>query len=880
MGALGMRGSFLCAVVAALGASMLLLGPLQPLRYQLIYAARGGALHAERVAADVGDYLGGANAAAVRERVSEYFVGGDAAHRAVSVARADEAARGGAEREEDGASPAEAAAPAEEQGASPADAAAPAEAKGTSPAEAAPAQEAAPHASPATTGPVASGSDGGALTSELVRSVAKDNLVMVTWANFHYLDFVMNWVGHLRELGVSNYIVGAMDDKMLDALRERDVPTFAMDLNSLTLGDFGWGSPTFHKMGRQKIALISKFTELGVDILLTDVDVVYARDPNEYVQRKELRAADVLTSSDHLGSTLDDGDDGLEHWPQAGSAFNIGIMLFRATDASRAFARTWQEAIDADPKYWDQAAFNDLIRKGGTKPLAADGVSSDRLFVGWGGRMTAGILPVALFCSGHTGFVQRMYAAKGFDRPYAIHATYQYAGTEGKRHRMREAMAWLDEPAYYDPPGGVVAADFEIPAELLGAKMYDGTMEGLRGHFDLVHYSLRRLRAMYAVGVALGRAVVLPRVMCGADRVWFPHRGVFPGSQGKLPFACPADHFLEVDKMHKALNGDLIRAAPGAVPVPFREHSFLQNPRRPGGLSEARVRVCAPDEGDGCAAPEGGVSVAAGLSDAALVEALDPVRDAKVIVLEGAVESAFGTFESADVQRKYEDALRVYPSMWGQVSRDAGPGHVWYDFFADVVPWTDKVRATSACAGRAGARVRGACVRAQGRPARTCIATPRSALTRALSSLLLSFRAVPPHAHRPVAARAGGEALPCPGGVLSARLGARRRARVGSAPRAARAVAAASPCCRCHAFLCPTRGGLTGARFGERPPTRGALRARVRPPLSTRACARACVRYVSSRFVHKGARVSRALPRARRGLSTCPCLARRPPRTS
>ena len=100
---------------------------------------------------------------------------------------------------------------------------------------------------------------------------------MVTWANFHYLDFVMNWVGHLRALGVSNFIVGAMDDKMLAALRERGVPTFAMNLNSLTTGDFGWGSSTFHKMGRQKIALISKFTELGVDILLTDVDTAYTR---------------------------------------------------------------------------------------------------------------------------------------------------------------------------------------------------------------------------------------------------------------------------------------------------------------------------------------------------------------------------------------------------------------------------------------------------------------------------------------------------------------------------------------------------------------------------------------------------------------------------
>ena len=37
--------------------------------------------------------------------------------------------------------------------------------------------------------------------------------------------------------------------------------------------------------------------------------------------------------------------------------------------------------------------------------------------------------------------------------PYAVHTTFQYAGTEGKRHRIREAMAFYDPPEYYDPPG-------------------------------------------------------------------------------------------------------------------------------------------------------------------------------------------------------------------------------------------------------------------------------------------------------------------------------------------------------------------------------------------------------------------------------------------
>lgn len=38
-------------------------------------------------------------------------------------------------------------------------------------------------------------------------------------------------------------------------------------------------------------------------------------------------------------------------------------------------------------------------------------------------------------------------------KPYAVHTTFQYAGTDGKRHRLREGMLFYDSPDYYSSPG-------------------------------------------------------------------------------------------------------------------------------------------------------------------------------------------------------------------------------------------------------------------------------------------------------------------------------------------------------------------------------------------------------------------------------------------
>lgn len=80
------------------------------------------------------------------------------------------------------------------------------------------------------------------------------------------------------------------------------------------------------------------------------------------------------------------------------------------------------------------------------------------MWTGYNGKLRVGVLPCALFASGHTFFVQHKYAELDLE-PYVAHATFQYSGTPGKRHRFREEMLFDDPPEYYDHPQGFVVIE-------------------------------------------------------------------------------------------------------------------------------------------------------------------------------------------------------------------------------------------------------------------------------------------------------------------------------------------------------------------------------------------------------------------------------------
>lgn len=69
---------------------------------------------------------------------------------------------------------------------------------------------------------------------------------------------------------------GAMDTKLLEALYWKGLPVFDMESHMSTV-DVGWGSPTFHKMGREKVILINSILPFGVELLMCDTDMVWLK---------------------------------------------------------------------------------------------------------------------------------------------------------------------------------------------------------------------------------------------------------------------------------------------------------------------------------------------------------------------------------------------------------------------------------------------------------------------------------------------------------------------------------------------------------------------------------------------------------------------------
>ena len=86
-------------------------------------------------------------------------------------------------------------------------------------------------------------------------------------------------------------------------------------------------------------------------------------------------------------------------------------MLLRPTAATTAFLAAWGSALQAHGTAWDQTVFNNLARQGAD--LSGGAGADSRLWVGHGGALTLGVLPVASFAGGHTFFVQSLYEVRG-----------------------------------------------------------------------------------------------------------------------------------------------------------------------------------------------------------------------------------------------------------------------------------------------------------------------------------------------------------------------------------------------------------------------------------------------------------------------------------
>ncbi|KAL8201177.1 hypothetical protein R6Q57_012516 [Mikania cordata] len=109
------------------------------------------------------------------------------------------------------------------------------------------------------------------LTKEMVQERVKDDVIIATFGNYAFKDFILTWVKHLTDLGVENLLVG------------------------------GNGHRT-----------IGGFILEGCAEYFSKYDVFLEQNPLPYLARYS--AADVLTSTDQVTPTAT--DDRFDNWQQ------------------------------------------------------------------------------------------------------------------------------------------------------------------------------------------------------------------------------------------------------------------------------------------------------------------------------------------------------------------------------------------------------------------------------------------------------------------------------------------------------------------------------------------------------------------------------------
>ncbi|ESQ28144.1 hypothetical protein EUTSA_v10018343mg [Eutrema salsugineum] len=109
----------------------------------------------------------------------------------------------------------------------------------------------------------------------------KNRTVVLSIAGFSYKDMMMSWVCRLRRLGVPNFLVCALDEETYQFSILQGLPVFIDPYapKNISFNDCHFGSKCFQRVTKVKSRTVLKILKLGYNVLLSDVDVYWFRNP-------------------------------------------------------------------------------------------------------------------------------------------------------------------------------------------------------------------------------------------------------------------------------------------------------------------------------------------------------------------------------------------------------------------------------------------------------------------------------------------------------------------------------------------------------------------------------------------------------------------------
>ncbi|KAJ0241197.1 Beta-arabinofuranosyltransferase RAY1 [Hirschfeldia incana] len=116
----------------------------------------------------------------------------------------------------------------------------------------------------------------------LLPLVADENrTVVLSVAGFSYKDMLMSWVCRARRLAVPNFLVCALDEETYQFAILQGLPVFfdPHAPKNISFNDCHFGSKCFQRVTKVKSRTVLKILKMGYNVLLSDVDVYWFRNP-------------------------------------------------------------------------------------------------------------------------------------------------------------------------------------------------------------------------------------------------------------------------------------------------------------------------------------------------------------------------------------------------------------------------------------------------------------------------------------------------------------------------------------------------------------------------------------------------------------------------
>ncbi|KAL1504630.1 hypothetical protein AB1Y20_008413 [Prymnesium parvum] len=562
------------------------------------------------------------------------------------------------------------------------------------------------------------------LTRELLRSHANRGIAIVTFTNAEGAPTALNWARALRSLGLRSLVglTAPLRRAVLRELRDAGGAVFCADgvLAQLDSAAGRW----------ERLAPLLRW---GVDVLCSDADIAWLRDPLPYLRALKRRhpTLDVALASDRV--TLQVSSKPLARRFFAGEgagvateldledalsfsvpSYNVGIVMLYASasaHAARAMSQMlveWTTACITSPAGakrvrldpWAQGPINSKVLRRGITRDSRDPVLA-RVY---GRTLALGVLPSLQFTTALTYFAFAPRRDELGVLPFCLHAIFSHGrNVAQKAWILRQANAWVDPPEYYTA-GRFLEYTFESPDAAVRTEppatavrptgagkscAADGGSESAgRGGYALIEAQLTALRAAARLAHALNRSLILPRLRCGDEVLAFPcyawyHKMMLPASARlslerlPMPQHCPLHYWLDVQ-------------AATEVGLRVREPSFLQNPRTPVDLVASRLelRLCASNGGRGGERGEGersgSTEVTSGrqASLGEIVHSWAPHRDVRLLRVHGIEQlgASAGKAEAHGTHGREADAAGASAAGAAELLR------MWRSLFPDHLP--------------------------------------------------------------------------------------------------------------------------------------------------------------------------------------------------